>query len=85
MATIEDLELFNFSELSDEELLQKIREVRSRRTNPDPEVKEKTVKKAIARQKKGRATALKDVSHLTDGLTQEQAKELFELLTKGDK
>lgn len=80
MATIDDLPIPDFSKMSDDELLDLILKVRSRRRNPDPEIKEASIKKAKAKSKTGKAIALTDVTKLTKGLTKEQAKELLEKL-----
>lgn len=80
MATIDDLPIHNFQDMSDEELQQLILQTRSRRRNPDPEVKKASVKKAITKAKKGKAVALTDVSKMLKGLTSEQASELLKKL-----
>lgn len=80
MATIDDLPIPNFSELSDDELQELILQTRTRRRNPDPEVKAASVKKAIAKKKTGKAVALSDVSKMVTGLTKEQAAELLRKL-----
>lgn len=80
MATIDDLPIPNFSELSDEELQNLILQTRGRRRNPDPEVKAASVKKAIAKKKTGKAVALTDVSKMVANLSKEQAQELLKQL-----
>lgn len=80
MATIDDLPIRNFQDMSDEELQQLILQTRSRRRNPDPEVKQVSVKKAVTKAKKGKAVALTDVSKMLKGLSSEQAAELLKKL-----
>lgn len=80
MATIDDLPIRNFQDMSDEELQQLILQTRSRRRNPDPEVKQASVKKAVTKAKKGKAVALMDVSKMVKGLSSEQAAELLNKL-----
>lgn len=80
MATIDDLPIRNFQDMSDEELQQLILQTRSRRRNPDPEVKKASVKKATSKAKKGKAVALTDVSKMLKGLSSEQAAELLKKL-----
>lgn len=80
MATIDDLPIRNFQDMSDEELQQLILQTRSRRRNPDPEVKQASVKKATSKAKKGKAVALTDVSKMLKGLSSEQAAELLKKL-----
>lgn len=80
MATIDDLPIRNFQDMSDEELQQLILQTRSRRRNPDPEVKQASVKKAVTKAKKGKAVALTDISKMLKGLSSEQAAELLQKL-----
>lgn len=80
MATIDDLPIRNFQDMSDEELQQLILQTRSRRRNPDPEVKQASVKKAVTKAEKGKAVALTDVSKMLKGLSSEQAAELLKKL-----
>lgn len=80
MATIDDLPIRNFQDMSDEELQQLILQTRSRRRNPDPKVKQASVKKAEAKAKKGKAVALMDISKMVKGLSSEQAAELLNKL-----
>lgn len=80
MATIDDLPIRNFQDMSDEELQQLILQTRSRRRNPAPEVKQASVKKAVTKAKKGKAVALTDVSKMLKGLSSEQAAELLKKL-----
>ena len=80
MATIDDLPIRNFQDMSDEELQQLILQTRSRRRNPDPEVKQASVKKAVTKAKKGKAVALMNVSKMVKGLSSEQAAELLNKL-----
>lgn len=80
MATIDDLPIRNFQDMSDEELQQLILQTRSRRRNPDPEVKQASVKKAVTKAKKGKAVALMDVSKMVKNLSSEQAAELLNKL-----
>ena len=80
MATIDDLPIRNFQDMSDEELQQLILQTRARRRNPDPEVKQASVKKAVTKAKKGKAVALTDVSKMLKGLSSEQAAELLKKL-----
>lgn len=80
MATIDDLPIRNFQDMSDEELQQLILQTRSRRRNPDPEVKQASVKKAVTKAKKGKAVALMDVSKMVKDLSSEQAAELLKKL-----
>lgn len=80
MATIDDLPIRNFQDMSDEELQQLILQTRSRRRNPDPEVKQASVKKAVTKAKKGKAVALMDVTKMVKGLSSEQAAELLNKL-----
>ena len=80
MATIDDLPIRNFQDMSDEELQQLILQTRSRRRNPDPEVKQASVKKAVTKAKKGKAVALTAVSKMLKGLSSEQAAELLKKL-----
>lgn len=84
MATISDLPIPDFSKLSDDELKQLILDTRSRRRNPDPEVKAASVKKAIAKKKQGKPVAQMDVSKMLAGLSPEQAANLLAQL-RGDK
>lgn len=77
MATISDLPIPDFTQMSDDELLELVKNTRARRRNPDPEVKEASVKKATTKAKKGKAVALQDVSKMLKGLTKEQAAELL--------
>lgn len=76
MATIDDLPIRNFQQMSDEELQQLILEARSRRRTPAPEIKEQSIKKAVAKKKTGKAVALTDVSKMLNGLSPEQLEEL---------
>lgn len=76
MATIDDLPIRNFQQMSDEELQQLILETRSRRRAPAPEIKEQSIKKAMAKKKTGKAVALTDVSKMLNGLSHEQLEEL---------
>lgn len=80
MATIDDLPIRNFQDMSDEELQQLILQTRSRRRNPDPEVKKASVKKATSKAKKGKAIALVGISEMLKGLSSEQAAELLKKL-----
>lgn len=80
MATIDDLPIRNFQDMSDEELQQLILQTRSRRRNPDPEVKKASVKKATSKAKKGKAIALVGFSEMLKGLSSEQAAELLKKL-----
>lgn len=80
MATIDDLPIRNFQDMSDEELQQLILQTRSRRRNPNPEVKQASVKKAVTKAKKGKAVALIGVSEMLKGLSSEQAAELLKKL-----
>lgn len=80
MATIDDLPIRNFQDMSDEELQQLILQTRSRRRNPDPEVKKASVKKATSKAKKEKAIALIGVSKMLKGLSSEQAAELLKKL-----
>lgn len=80
MATIDDLPIRNFQDMSDEELQQLILQTRSRRRNPDPEVKQASIKKAVTKAKKGKAVALMDVSKMVKDLSSEQAAELLKKL-----
>lgn len=80
MATIDDLPIRNFQDMSDEELQQLILQTRSRRRNPDPEVKKASVKKATSKAKKEKAIALIGVSEMLKGLSSEQATELLKKL-----
>lgn len=80
MATIDDLPIRNFQDMSDEELQQLILQTRSRRRNPDPEVKKASVKKATSKAKKEKAIALIGVSEMLKGLSSEQAAELLKKL-----
>lgn len=80
MATIDDLPIRNFQEMSDEELQQLILDTRSRRRNPEAEVKKASVKKAISKKQKGKAVALMDVNKMLAGLSKEQAAELLSKL-----
>lgn len=80
MATIKDLPIPDFSEMSDEELQALILQTRSRRRNPDNEIKAASVKKAVAKKKTGKAVALTDVSKLLNGLSSEQAASLLQKL-----
>lgn len=83
MATIADLPIADFSNLSDEELQDLILQTRSRRRNPPKEVKEASIKKAVAKKKKGKAVALKDPKDMLKGLSPEQAAALLKLLNGG--
>lgn len=76
MATIDDLPIRNFQQMSDEELQQLILETRARRRTPAPEIKEQSIKKAVAKKKTGKAVALTDVSKMLNGLSPEQLEEL---------
>lgn len=80
MATIDDLPIRNFQDMSDEELQQLILQTRSRRRNPDPEVKKASIKKATSKAKKAKAIALVGVSEMLKGLSSEQAAELLKKL-----
>lgn len=83
MATIDDLPIKNFSEMSDEELLALVKDVRGRRRNPPAEVKEATMKKVMAKKKQGKAVALKSAEALLKGvknLSKEQAAEMLRML-----
>lgn len=80
MATIDDLPIPDFTKMSDDELQQLILQTRSRRRNPDPEIKKASVKKAVTKVKKGKAVALTDVSKMLKGLSSEQAAELLKKL-----
>lgn len=83
MATIDDLPIRDFKDMSDEELQQLILKTRSRRRNPDAEVKQASVKKAVSKKRKGKAVALTDVSKMLNGLSKDQAAELLKKL-KGE-
>lgn len=80
MATIDDLPIRNFQDMTDEELQQLILETRGRRRNPDAEVKKASVKKAISKKEKGKAVALVGIGKMLEGLTKEQAQELLKKL-----
>lgn len=80
MATIDDISIDNFSDLSDEQLLELVKGVRSRRRTPDAEIKNASVKKAIAKKKTGKADALKDVSSLTKNISAEEAAKILKIL-----
>lgn len=80
MATIDDLPIPDFTKMSDDELQQLILQTRSRRRNPDPEVKKASVKKATSKAKKEKAIALVGVSEMVKGLSSEQAAELLKKL-----
>ena len=80
MATIDDLPIRDFKKMSDEELQNLIRDTRARRRNPDPEVKAKSVKKAVAKAKTGKVIAHTDVSKMLNGLSKEQAAALLKTL-----
>lgn len=84
MATLDDLPIKKFSEMTDDELLNLVKETRSRRRSPDPVVREQSKKKAIAKKARGKAIALQNVSGLLDGLTKEQAKELLDKLNSSN-
>ena len=77
MATIDDLPIKNFKDMTDDELRQLIMDTRSRRRHPDPEIKAQSVKKAVAKKKTGKAVALTNVTKLLNGLTKEQATVLL--------
>lgn len=77
MATIEDLPIKRFQDMSDEELLASILAARSRRRNPPKEIKEATIKKAVAKKKQGKAAALKDLTSFLKGVTPEDAQKLL--------
>lgn len=77
MATIEDLPIKRFQDMSDEELLASILAARSRRRNPPKEIKEVTIKKAVAKKKQGKAAALKDPTSFLKGITPEDAQKLL--------
>lgn len=83
MATINDLPIPDFSNLSDDELQNLILQTRSRRRNPPKEVKEASIKKAVAKKKKGKAVALKNPLEMLKGLSPEQAAELLKTLNGG--
>lgn len=83
MATINDLPIPDFSNLSDDELQDLILQTRSRRRNPPKEVKEASIKKAVAKKKKGKAVALKNPLEMLKGLSPEQAAELLKTLNGG--
>ena len=80
MATIDDLPIPDFTKMTDEELQQLILQARSRRRNPDPEIRQASVKKAVTKAKKGKAVALMDISKMLKGLSSEQAAELLKKL-----
>lgn len=80
MATIDDLDLPDFDSLSDEELLDLIKDVRARRRTPAPEVREKARKKAVYKQKRGKAVALQNVSKMMEGISAADAAELLKKL-----
>lgn len=75
MATIHDLSNIDMSSLSDEELEQLIRQVRSRRRSPDTELKETAKRKAI--KKKNNTDALKTSKELLKGITPDMAAALL--------
>lgn len=83
MATINDLPIPDFSNLSDDELQDLILQTRSRRRNPPKEVKEASIKKAVAKKKKGKAVALKNPLEMLKGLSPEQAAQLLKTLNGG--
>ena len=83
MATLDDLPIRKFSEMSDDELLELIKDSRARRRSPDPVIREQSKKKAIAKKARGKAIALQDISILINGLTKEQAQNLLKTL-KGE-
>lgn len=80
MATINDLGIPDFSKMSDEELQALVIESRKRRRNPPVEIKEKSIKKAQAKAKKGKAVPLMDVKKMLDGIDPSQAQELLNQL-----
>lgn len=80
MATIDDLPITDFSSMSDEELLEMVKGVRTRRRNPAEEIKQASIKKAIARKKTGKATALKSPSQLVKGISAKEAEELLKII-----
>lgn len=80
MATIQDLPIKDLSSMTDEELLECIKDVRARRRDKTSEAHQETVKKAKAKQKKGKATALQSVSSLVSSMSPTQAAELLSAL-----
>lgn len=84
MATIEDLPVRDFSKMTDEELLEAIKEIRSLRRSPDPAVKAACRKKAESKQRRGKAMALQKVDNILEGVTPEMAKALLAQLKGGN-
>lgn len=80
MATIADLPNKNIEDMTTEELMEAVKAVRSRRRNPDPELKAKATKIAI--QKKNKTVALQSVDSMVKGMTPAQAAELLAALSK---
>lgn len=83
MATIDDLNIPDFADMSQEELMELIKHTRQRRRTPPPEVREQTRKKAEAKQKRGKAIALQDVNKFTENLSPEQAMAILKEIQQG--
>lgn len=81
MATIHDLGIADIAKMSDEELKNHILAIRSRRRNPDPEMKAHAKAKAI--KKKNNTAALKSTYELLKGVTPEQAAIILKQLQGG--
>lgn len=82
MATISDLPIQNLHDLSDEELLSLIRGVRGRRRDTTSEAHQEAKKKAVAKQKKGKAVALQSVDSLLKGVSPALAKQLLSQISQ---
>lgn len=85
MATIDNLPIPDFSTMSDDELLARIKDVRARRRDTTSEAHKSAVKKAVSKSKKGKATALRSVESMTSDLSPEQAAMLLAKLRSGQK
>lgn len=82
MATIDDLEIPIFDDLTDEQLTSLIRGVRSRRTAPVKEVRQAATKKAISRkgQREKKPVSATAVASQFDSLPDEQKRQLMKQL-----
>lgn len=77
MATIDNLPIPDFSTMSDEELLARIKDIRARRRDTTSEAHKEAVKKATSKSKKGKATALRSVESMIQDISPDDAEKLL--------
>lgn len=77
MAQIDDLDIPNLENLSDEELVQLIRGVRARRRDTTSEAHKEAVKKVTTRKKKGKPVPLMNIEDMLKGMGSTDREELL--------